>query len=102
MSQPTDTTIRPFSIDIPQSQLDDLKDRLGRAHWPDELPGEGDYGVPQAYVREPRRPLADRVRLAVTREAAQLVPRSSRRRSTARTSISSTCAHPNRTRSRSS
>jgi epoxide hydrolase len=51
MSQPTDTTIRPFSIDIPQSQLDDLKDRLERAHWPDELPGDGDYGVRQAYIR---------------------------------------------------
>ena len=51
MSQPTDTTIQPFSIDIPQYQLDDLKDRLERAHWPDELPGDGDYGERQAYVR---------------------------------------------------
>ena len=50
MSQPADTTIRPFAIDIPQSQLDDLKDRLERAHWPDELPGDGDYGVRQSYV----------------------------------------------------
>ena len=51
MSQPAETTIRPFTIDIPQSQLDDLKDRLERAHWPDELPGDGDYGVRQSYVR---------------------------------------------------
>ena len=51
MSQQTDTTIRPFTIDIPQSQLDDLKDRLARAHWPDELPGDGDYGVRQSYIR---------------------------------------------------
>ena len=51
MSQPADTTIRPFTIDIPQSQLDDLKDRLERAHWPDELPGDGDYGVRQSYIR---------------------------------------------------
>ena len=51
MSQQTDTTIRPFTIDIPQSQLDDLNDRLERAHWPDELPGDGDYGVRQAYIR---------------------------------------------------
>ena len=28
MSQPADTTIRPFTIDIPQSQLDDLQERL--------------------------------------------------------------------------
>jgi pimeloyl-ACP methyl ester carboxylesterase len=51
MSQQADTTIRPFTIDIPQSQLDDLKDRLERAHWPDELPGDGDYGVRQSYIR---------------------------------------------------
>ena len=51
MSQPAETTIRPFTIDIPQSQLDDLKDRLERAHWPDELPGDGDYGVRQSYIR---------------------------------------------------
>jgi len=51
MSQPAETTIRPFTIDIPQSQLDDLQDRLERAHWPDELPGDGDYGVRQSYVR---------------------------------------------------
>ena len=50
MSQPADTTIRPFTIDIPQSQLDDLQDRLERAHWPDELPGDGDYGVRQSYT----------------------------------------------------
>ena len=35
----------------PASQLDDLKDRLERAHWPDELPGDGDYGVRQSYIR---------------------------------------------------
>jgi epoxide hydrolase len=51
MSHPTDATIRPFTIDIPQRQLDDLQDRLERAHWPDELPGGGEYGVSQDYVR---------------------------------------------------
>jgi pimeloyl-ACP methyl ester carboxylesterase len=52
----SDTTITPFSIDIPQAQLDDLQTRLGQARWPDELPGGGDYGVSQSYVRS----LADR------------------------------------------
>src|SRR5215204_4632911 len=48
--------IRPFRIDVPQATLDDLRDRLGRATWPDELPGVGDaYGVPVSYVR----PLAE-------------------------------------------
>jgi pimeloyl-ACP methyl ester carboxylesterase len=45
--------IRPFSIDIPQPDLDDLRDRLSRARWPEELPGVGwRYGVPISYVKE--------------------------------------------------
>ena len=48
-----DTGIRPFRIDIPESDLDDLRDRLARTRWPDELPG-GDWtrGVPAGYLRE--------------------------------------------------
>ena len=46
-------SIQPFTIDIPQTELDDLHDRLARTRWPDELPGVGwDYGVPLGYVRE--------------------------------------------------
>ncbi|RMI33349.1 epoxide hydrolase family protein [Nocardia stercoris] len=46
------TAVRPFQIDIPQSRLDDLTDRLRRALWPDELPGTADtYGVPGDRVR---------------------------------------------------
>ena len=33
--------IRPFRIAIPQADLDDLRDRLARTRWPDELPGAG-------------------------------------------------------------
>jgi pimeloyl-ACP methyl ester carboxylesterase len=45
--------IRPFVIDIPQADLDDLRDRLGRTRWPDDLPGTGwSYGVPAGYARE--------------------------------------------------
>ncbi|MEU5876415.1 epoxide hydrolase family protein [Spirillospora sp. NPDC047279] len=45
--------IEPFRIDIPQTALDDLGDRLARTRWPDELPGAGtDYGIPLARVRE--------------------------------------------------
>lgn len=48
-----DTEIRPFRIDISKAQLDDLRDRLTRTRWPDELPDAGwDYGAPLAYVRE--------------------------------------------------
>ncbi|MRH91499.1 alpha/beta fold hydrolase [Nocardia sp. SYP-A9097] len=48
-----DTTIRPFTIDIAQADLDDLRDRLTRTRWIDEVPGEGwERGVPTAYLRE--------------------------------------------------
>ncbi|MEV1244530.1 epoxide hydrolase family protein [Nonomuraea sp. NPDC049750] len=46
------TEISPFRIDIPQSALDDLHDRLTRTLWPDELPDVGwSYGIPVSYVR---------------------------------------------------
>jgi pimeloyl-ACP methyl ester carboxylesterase len=45
--------IRPFRIDVPQADLDDLNDRLARTRWPDELPGVGwSYGVPVTYLKE--------------------------------------------------
>ena len=47
------TGIRRFRIDIPQADLDDLRQRLGRARWPDEQPGAGwSYGVPLGYLKE--------------------------------------------------
>lgn len=46
-------SIRPFRLTIPQSDLDDLHDRLDRTRWPDQLPGVGwAYGVPADYLRE--------------------------------------------------
>jgi pimeloyl-ACP methyl ester carboxylesterase len=49
----TDTEIRPFRIDVPQEDLDDLQARLERTRFPDELPdAEWRYGVPVAYVRD--------------------------------------------------
>jgi hypothetical protein len=61
----TDTEIRPFRIDIPQADLDDLHDRLARTRWANELPPEErgggvqtgpvppgwEYGVPLDYVK---------------------------------------------------
>jgi pimeloyl-ACP methyl ester carboxylesterase len=45
--------INPFRITVPQSDLDDLADRLGRTRWPDELPGVGwSRGVPLGYLEE--------------------------------------------------
>jgi epoxide hydrolase len=49
---PTET-IHPFRIDIPQSDLDDLDQRLAGTRFPAPLPGDGwDTGVPVAYLRE--------------------------------------------------
>ncbi|WP_245721899.1 epoxide hydrolase family protein [Nocardia crassostreae] len=49
----TFTAIRPFRIDIPQAELDDLNDRLTRARWAAALPGEDwSQGVPVGYLRE--------------------------------------------------
>ena len=45
--------IRPFRIDIPQADLDQLRDRLAGARWPGELPGVGwARGVPLGYLQE--------------------------------------------------
>jgi epoxide hydrolase len=45
--------IRPFRIDVPQSVLDDLADRLARTRWPEEIPGVGwSRGVPVDYLKD--------------------------------------------------
>jgi epoxide hydrolase len=48
----TSTQIRPFRIEIPRADLDDLRYRLARTRWPDELPGVGwSRGVPLGYIQ---------------------------------------------------
>jgi pimeloyl-ACP methyl ester carboxylesterase len=51
----TDNTtagIRPFRIEVPQAELDDLRDRLDRTRWPGEVPGIGwTRGVPLGYLK---------------------------------------------------
>ena len=49
----TEAEIRSFLIDIPQKDLDDLRERLGRTRWPGEISGAGwDRGVPLGYLNE--------------------------------------------------
>jgi epoxide hydrolase len=49
----TDAEIRPFRVNIPQADLDDLADRLDRTRWPSEIPGVGwSRGVPLGYLKE--------------------------------------------------
>jgi pimeloyl-ACP methyl ester carboxylesterase len=44
--------IRPFRIEVPQAALDDLRERLARTRFPDEIPGVGwSRGVPLDYLR---------------------------------------------------
>jgi epoxide hydrolase len=52
-AHPTDQALRPFRVDIPQPQLDDLRARLAGTRWPDELPDVGwSRGVPVGYAKE--------------------------------------------------
>jgi len=44
--------LRPFRVDVPESALDDLRDRLARTRWPDQIPGSGwSYGTDLAYLQ---------------------------------------------------
>ena len=52
MSTPASTSAQPFTIAIPQSTLDDLRDRLARTRWPDAPAGAGwDYGADVASIK---------------------------------------------------
>lgn len=48
-----DPGVRPFRIDIPRADLDDLQDRLARTRWPDQLGAEWAAGVPVDYLWDP-------------------------------------------------
>lgn len=44
--------ITPFVIDVPQADLDDLRDRLARTRFAPAVPGDSwDYGTPASYLR---------------------------------------------------
>src|SRR5882672_996565 len=44
---------RPFTVKVPDAVLTDLRERLARARWPDEIPGaHWQYGSDLAYVKE--------------------------------------------------
>lgn len=46
-------TVQPFTIDIPEADLDDLQDRLARSRWIDAAADDGwTYGIDLAYMRE--------------------------------------------------
>ena len=94
------TAIRPFRIEIPQAEIDDLNDRLRRSRWPGELPGVGwSRGRTANLPQGPGRVLARRLRLAQAEARLNEFPQFT-------TEIdgqdvhSSTCARRSRTRCR--
>ncbi|MFE7975605.1 epoxide hydrolase family protein [Streptomyces shenzhenensis] len=53
MTEHADAAVHPFTLDIPQTDLDDLAARLTATRWPDELSDAGwSQGVPLAYLKE--------------------------------------------------
>ena len=53
MSTHENGSIRPFRIEVPQADLDDLDARLARTRLPQAAPGDDwTYGVPNAYLAE--------------------------------------------------
>ena len=47
------TTIKDFSINIPEEKLIDLKKRLELTRWPDkETPSDWTQGIPLSYMKE--------------------------------------------------
>ena len=49
----SDSSLRPFTVDVPDAVLEDLRDRLRRTRWPDQIPGSGwSYGTDLAYLQE--------------------------------------------------
>ena len=45
--------VQPFTINVPDTTLTDLRERLARTRWPDELPHAGwDYGSNLSFVKE--------------------------------------------------
>lgn len=53
MNTASDIAVRPFSVDIPQADIDDLRRRLRATRYSPALPGDDwDTGIPSAYFHE--------------------------------------------------
>jgi len=52
-SEKTSDEIRPFRVEVPEAVLDDLRERLARTRWPDQIPNSGwDYGTDLVYLQD--------------------------------------------------
>ena len=71
----TATEIRPFHVEIPEEQLDDLRRRIAATRWPTkELVPDRSQGVQLATMQELAALLGHRLRLAQGRGEAQRAP----------------------------
>jgi hypothetical protein len=58
-------TVRPFSVDVPEEDLVELRRRVQATRWPEkETVADQTQGVQLATIRETRALLDDRLRLA--------------------------------------
>jgi len=47
------TSVEPFEVSVDEAEVDDLRRRLSRARWPDQLPDAGwEYGIEKGYLQE--------------------------------------------------
>lgn len=52
MNETSQTVVEPFQIAVPQATLADLRERLARTRWPDEVAGANwDYGTNLGYMK---------------------------------------------------
>ncbi len=97
----TAADIRPFHVDIPEEQLAELRRRIAATRWPSkELVADRSQGVQLATIQELARYWETDYDSAQGRGEAERACRSSRPRSTAWTSTSSTSSRRTRTRCR--
>jgi len=53
VSQSNDVPVEPFTIQIDDAVLDDLRERIWRSRWPGQVSGAGwDYGADPGYLRD--------------------------------------------------
>ena len=69
------TAVRPFTVDIPEADLEDLRARIAATRWPEkETVDDASQGVQPATAAGGRALLARRVRLARVRGEAERRP----------------------------
>ena len=95
------TDVRPFQIEIPQADIEELRRRIAATRWPTkELVEDSAQGVQLATLRELARYWATEYDWRTVSRRGSTRCRSSRPRSTGSTSTSSTSSRRTRTRCR--